>query len=84
MNRTKIENVLMDMGVPAGIKGFNYIADAVEILDEHKGDISVTKELYPSIAKKEVQPHQKLKGQYVMPLTLQEAKREIIRRWKST
>lgn len=52
MNRTKIENVLMDMGVPAGIKGFNYIADAVEILDEHKGDISVTKELYPSIAKK--------------------------------
>lgn len=52
MNRAKIENVLMDMGVPAGIKGFNYIADAVEILDEHKGDISVTKELYPSIAKK--------------------------------
>lgn len=52
MNRTKIENVLMDMGVPAGIKGFNYIADAVEYIDEHKGDISVTKELYPSIAKK--------------------------------
>lgn len=52
MNRTKIENVLIDMGVPAGIKGFNFIADAVEFIDGHKGDISVTKELYPSIAKK--------------------------------
>lgn len=52
MNRTKIENVLIDMGVPAGIKGFNFIADAVEYIDEHKGDISVTKELYPAIAKK--------------------------------
>lgn len=52
MNRTKIENVLIDMGVPASIKGFNFIADAVEFIDGHKGDISVTKELYPSIAKK--------------------------------
>lgn len=41
----------MDMGVPAGIKGFNYIADAIELIDGHKGDISVTKELYPAIAK---------------------------------
>lgn len=52
MNRTKIENVLMNMGVPAGIKGFNFIADAVEYINGHKGDISVTKELYPAIAKK--------------------------------
>lgn len=52
MNRTKIENVLIDMGVPAGIKGFNFIADAIEFIDGHKGDISVTKELYPDIAKK--------------------------------
>lgn len=52
MNKTKIENVLIDMGVPAGIKGFNFIADAIEFIDGHKGDISVTKELYPAIAKK--------------------------------
>lgn len=52
MDRTKIENVLMDMGTPAGNKGFCYIADAVEYIDEHGQDISVTRELYPEIAKK--------------------------------
>lgn len=52
MNRTKIENVLMDMGVPTGIKGFTYIADAVEYIDKHGENIGVTKELYPNIAEK--------------------------------
>lgn len=51
MDRAKIENVLMDMGIPAGIKGFSLIADAVEYIDEHGENISVTKELYPDIAK---------------------------------
>lgn len=52
MNRAKIEDVLLAMGVPAGINGFNYIADAVEIFDERGTNISITKELYPAIAKK--------------------------------
>lgn len=52
MNRAKIEDVLLAMGVPAGIKGFVYIADAIEIFDERGTDISITKELYPEIAKK--------------------------------
>lgn len=52
MNRTKIEKVLMEMGIPAGIKGFDFIADAVEYIDNHGLCISVTKELYPDIAKK--------------------------------
>lgn len=52
MNRAKIEDILLAMGVPAGIKGFNYIADAIEYVDEHGAEISVTKELYPAIAKK--------------------------------
>lgn len=52
MNRAKIEDVLLAMGVPAGIKGFNYIADAIEIFDERGTNISITKELYPTIAKK--------------------------------
>lgn len=52
MNRAKIEDVLLAMGVPAGIKGFNYIADAIEIFDERGTDIGITKELYPAIAKK--------------------------------
>lgn len=52
MNRTKIEDTLLAMGVPAGINGFNYIADAVEIFDERGTNIGITKELYPAIAKK--------------------------------
>lgn len=52
MNRAKIEDALLAMGVPAGIKGFNYIADAVEIFGERGTSIGITKELYPTIAKK--------------------------------
>lgn len=52
MNRAKIEDVLLATGVPAGIKGFNYIADAVEIFDKRGTNISITKELYPTIAEK--------------------------------
>lgn len=52
MNRAKIEDTLLAMGVPAGIKGFNYIADAMQIFDERGTNIGITKELYPAIAKK--------------------------------
>lgn len=52
MNREKIEDTLLAMGVPAGILGFNYIVDAIQIFDEKGTDIQITKELYPTIAKK--------------------------------
>ena len=52
MNRAKIEDTLLAMGVPAGIKGFTYITDAIQIFDERGVGISVTKELYPAVAKK--------------------------------
>lgn len=52
MNREKIEDTLLAMGVPAGLKGFTYIADAIQIFDERGTNISITKELYPAIAKK--------------------------------
>ena len=52
MNRAKIEDTLLEMGVPAGIKGFNYIADAIQIFDERGMDIQITKELYPAIAER--------------------------------
>lgn len=52
MNRAKIEDALLAMGIPAGIKGFAYIADAVEIINKRGNTISITKELYPDIAKR--------------------------------
>lgn len=52
MNRAKIEDTLLAMGVPAGIKGFTYIADAIQIFDERGTNISITRELYPAIAER--------------------------------
>lgn len=52
MNRGKIEDVLLEIGIPCGIKGFPYIADAMEIFDKDGIDISMTKELYSTIAEK--------------------------------
>ena len=52
MNRAKIEDTLLAMGVPAGIKGFTYIADAIQIFDERGTNVSITRELYPAIAER--------------------------------
>lgn len=52
MNRTKIEDTLLEMGVPAGIKGFNYIVEAIQIFEERGTNIGITKELYPAVAEK--------------------------------
>lgn len=51
MKRNDVENILIKMGIPAGIKGFKYIADSVLLLNENL-DISITKKLYPEIAQK--------------------------------
>lgn len=51
MDRMKIEDALLAMGIPAGIKGFNYIVDAVAILDaEEWRDAKITA-LYYKVAK---------------------------------
>lgn len=50
MNRNDIENILLKIGVPAGIKGFKYITDAVLCLEDD-AVCSMTKELYPAVAR---------------------------------
>lgn len=52
MNRNKVEDVLFDMGVTASCRGFDYIVDAMEVIDKEGCAISVTKALYPAIAKR--------------------------------
>lgn len=51
--RDKVIDVLLDVGVPAGVKGFSYICDAIEIFDTDlyyaDGKMSA---LYIDIAKK--------------------------------
>lgn len=52
MNRTKVNKLLVKLGIPQSIKGFAYIADAMEVFDEISTDVSITKVVYPAIAKK--------------------------------
>lgn len=52
MNRTKVEDVLFAMGIPANIKGFGYIADVLDVMDEKGCSASITKIIYPEVAKK--------------------------------
>lgn len=50
IKRDAVEDVLLKIGISAGLKGFDYIVDAVEILDRDK-NIKITC-LYVDIAKK--------------------------------
>ena len=50
---TDVTNIIHEIGVPAHIKGYQYLRDAIAIsVDEEEILISVTKVLYPTIAKR--------------------------------
>lgn len=51
MNREYVEDVLMKIGIPARVKGFKYIVDAVMLLDEEEWKCPKYTALYYSIAK---------------------------------
>ena len=48
-----VTKIMLDMGVPAHLKGYHYLREAI-VISEHDMEIvsSVTKLLYPTIAKK--------------------------------
>ena len=50
---TRVTNILHEIGVPAHIRGYHYMREAI-IMSVHDMDVLnyITKELYPSIAKK--------------------------------
>lgn len=50
MNRNKVEDVLFAMGIPANVKGFKYIIDAVQIISRDGCTVSITGVLYPEVA----------------------------------
>jgi len=52
MNRNQIENVLIEMGIPASINGFCYIADALLLMDEEENRNVKYTYLYHMIARK--------------------------------
>ncbi|RBP45545.1 sporulation transcription factor Spo0A [Garciella nitratireducens] len=49
----QITNIIHEIGVPAHIKGYTYLREAIKMVTENIDLLSaITKELYPSIAKK--------------------------------
>jgi len=49
----KISNIFITVGIPAHIKGYQFLREAVKIAIENPSVInSITKQLYPSIAKR--------------------------------
>lgn len=52
MNKNQIENVLIEMGIPASINGFRYITDALLILDSEENRNVKYTYLYYMIARK--------------------------------
>lgn len=52
MDRNKVEDVLFAMGIPANHRGFDYIVDAMEVIEKEGCTVSATKALYPAIAKR--------------------------------
>lgn len=49
--KRRIFDILIEVGMSAGLDGFKYSMEAIQLLIEN-GNLSTTKELYPSIAKK--------------------------------
>ena len=49
----RISNLLLAMGIPAHIKGYQYLREAIKLVIETPGMIGgITKELYPAIARR--------------------------------
>lgn len=52
MKRETVEDVLLRIGIPAGLDGFKYIVDSMEIFEELGNNVGMTKALYPGVAKR--------------------------------
>ena len=53
MNRKAVSELLMEAGMSPSLRGFDYILDAMELIDGDRGFLySVTRLLYPAIAEK--------------------------------
>ena len=49
----KLSNLFLSMGIPAHIKGYQYLREAIRLVIENPGMIGgITKELYPAIARR--------------------------------
>lgn len=50
--KPKTARLLLSLGCMPNLRGFRYLGDAAEIYASYKGPISITRELYPAVAKR--------------------------------
>lgn len=50
--RKKVENALIEMGIYPNLKGFDYICEAVEILEKNNRDMKIVDGVYREVAEK--------------------------------
>lgn len=50
----RLYDLMKELGIPASLKGYNYLVEAILMLLTNKNmyDVAITKEIYPAIAKK--------------------------------
>lgn len=48
--KPKTKKLILSLGIMPNLRGFRYLGSAIEIYADHKGQISITKELYPAVA----------------------------------
>ena len=66
-----IANSLIQLGIPASLKGYRYVATGIKRATEDQGVLEgVTKILYPDIARNMIQHRKELKRQLDMQLKL--------------
>lgn len=50
--KTKIVQIFRDLNIPANLKGYRYLKDAVEIIYNSEDFVRITVDIYPTLAKK--------------------------------
>ena len=52
MLKSKITQILKDLSIPVYLKGYKYLKDAIEMVYNSSERMRISKEIYPTVAKK--------------------------------
>ena len=57
MLKVRITQILKDLSIPVHLNGYKYLKDAVEMAYDYSRPLLMTKDIYPSVAKKYAVTH---------------------------
>lgn len=83
--KRRIFDILMEIGMSTGVSGFKYSMEAIQLLMKDD-NLSITKELYPSIAKKfDSTPSRVERGiRHAISIVFQRGKTEVLEKYFGT